>query len=301
MATSATPEQVNGMAEKSATHPDTALHRVTGYPVIQDTLTTAHGFVERRPFLNSLYERTLALSFAILDRLEPIQKRLPLELADGYANSALDVLEKHVPQVKLPTGEIIGLARQPADAAYGRANDIKSGLQQRISPVTEQVYQRIHTSQAQLAALQERLRKQIPHDQESLKHTLDSILAELDSLVKSAQSIPAHAQKAAKPYLDGVFEASEHIKKEITRNDIPLGTKAANVLAYSQEMLAPVIERVQHFLLKGKDESIEMSNRAEEKASEKATEAQDQAASTAPSAVAPPPPATEKKAKKSKK
>jgi Zn-finger protein len=29
----------------------------------------------------------------------------------------------------------------------------------------------------------------VPHDQESLKQTLDSILAELDSLVKSAQSI----------------------------------------------------------------------------------------------------------------
>ncbi|GAA5990940.1 hypothetical protein JCM10908_000089 [Rhodotorula pacifica] len=264
-------------SEKVAPEHETALHRVTDYPLVKDTLTTAHGFVEQRPYLNNLFERTLSLSLSILHRLEPLQKRLPLQLADGYANSALDVVEKYVPQVKLPTGEILGLAKQPADKAYGRANELKSGLQQRISPVTEQVYQRINQSQSQLAALQERLKKQIPHDQESLKHTLDSILAELDSLVKSAQSIPSHAQQAAKPYLDGVFEASEHIKKEITRNDIPLGTKASNVLAYSQEKLGPVLEQIQNFLLKKRDESAVAAEEVKDKAGEKSEEVKSKA------------------------
>ncbi|GAA5881252.1 hypothetical protein JCM3774_002864 [Rhodotorula dairenensis] len=265
-------------SDKVAPEHETALHRVTDYPLVKDTLSTAHGFVESRPYLNNLYERSVNLSLAILHRLEPLQKRLPLELADGYANSALDVVEKYVPQVKLQTGEILGLARQPADAAYGRANEFKSGLQQRISPVTEQVYQRINQSQSQLAALQERLKKQIPHDQESLKHTLDSILAELDSLVKSAQSIPSHAQQAAKPYLDGILEASEHIKKEITRNDVPLGTKASNVLAYSQEKLAPVLEQVQKMLLKKKTETVDAAEEVQEKTADKAEQVKDKAA-----------------------
>lgn len=34
----------------------------------------------------------------------------------------------------------------------------------------------------------------------------------------SSWAQPSHAQQAAQPYLDGIFEASEHIKKEITRN-----------------------------------------------------------------------------------
>ncbi|KWU43015.1 hypothetical protein RHOSPDRAFT_35401 [Rhodotorula sp. JG-1b] len=262
---------------KAAPEHETALHRITDYPLVKDTLSTAHGYVERRPFLNNLYERTLALSLSILHRLEPLQKRLPLELADGYANSALDVVEKYVPQVKMETGELLGMAKQPADAAYGRAADFKSGIQQRISPVTEQVHQRIHQSQSQLAALQERLKKQIPHDQESLKQTLDSILAELDSLVKSAQSIPSHAQQAAKPYLDGIFEASEHIKKEITRNDVPLGTKASNVLAYSQEKLAPVLEQIQNVLLKKKNESVDAAEEVQDKAADKAEQVEDKA------------------------
>ncbi|POY70109.1 hypothetical protein BMF94_6883 [Rhodotorula taiwanensis] len=274
--------------KQSVAQHDTALHRVTDYPLVKDTLSTAHDFVERRPYLNSLYSRTLSLSLAILHRLEPLQKRLPLETADGYANSALDVVEKYVPQVKMQTGELLGLARQPADKAYGRANDLKEGLQQhvprpslsarrrgfppgkdRISPVTEQVHQRIQQSQSQLSALQERLKKQIPHDQESLKHTLDSILAEVDSLVKSVQTIPSHAQQTAKPYLDGMYEASEHIKKEITRTDVPLGTKASNVLAYSQEKLGPVIEQIQHYLLKKKDESAQTAEDVKDKAEDK--------------------------------
>lgn len=114
---------------------DSACHQVTDYPLVKDTLATAHGYVERRPYLNTLYERTLALSLSILHRLEPLQKRLPLELADGYANSALDVVEKYVPQVKMETGELLGMAKQPADAAYGRAADFKSGIQQ-VSSLT---------------------------------------------------------------------------------------------------------------------------------------------------------------------
>lgn len=125
---------------------------------------------------------------------------------------------------------------------------------------------------------------------------------------------PSHAQQAAKPYLDGIFEASEHIKKEITRNgepkpacqssygvrsrshlhscypgklsaqkrdhpfaDVPLGTKASNVLAYSQEKLAPVLEQIQNFLLKKKNESVNAAEEVQDKAADKAEQVEDKA------------------------
>lgn len=120
---------------------------------------------------------------------------------------------------------------------------------------------------------------------------------------------PSHAQQAAKPYLDGILEASEHIKKEITRNgessshgvpsrshlhscqpgkfsvhkhdhlpaDVPLGTKASNVLAYSQEKLAPVLEQIQNFLLKKKNESVDAAEEVQDKAADKAEQVEDKA------------------------
>lgn len=86
---------------------------MTGYPLVKDTLSTAHAYVEERPYLSSLYQRAEALSLALLHRLEPLQRRLPLEQVDSYANAGLDYLEKKVPQVKLETGELIGQARKP--------------------------------------------------------------------------------------------------------------------------------------------------------------------------------------------
>lgn len=129
----------------------------------------------------------------------------------------------------------------------------------------------------------------------------------------SCNAQPSHAQQAAKPYLDGIFEASEHIKKEITRNgessspsnshrvrsrshlhscypgklsaqkrdhpfaDVPLGTKASNVLAYSQEKLAPVLEQIQNFLLKKKNESVDAAEEVQDKAADKAEQVEDKA------------------------
>ncbi|KAJ8294861.1 Pre-mRNA-splicing factor cwf23 [Rhodotorula toruloides] len=236
---------------------ETAIHRALDYPVIKDTLSTFDHYAHSHPYISSLYSRTLSLSRQILAHVQPV---LPLELADQYANKTLDVVEKYVPQVKMETGELIGKARGPADAAFQTAQEYRQGLQSRISPVTDQLYQRITTSQAHLSSLQDRLQKtikQLPHDTESLQSTLHSILNEVDGLVKSAQSIPANAQATAKPVFDGVVEAADHIRKEVTRTDIPMGARAQNVLTYTQDRLQPVVEQIKSFVLKKKDEVAE--------------------------------------------
>lgn len=47
--------------------------------------------------------------------------------------------------------------------------------------------------------------------------------------------------------------------------DIPVGTKASNVLHYSQEQLTPVLEYFKGFILKKKDEAAKEADTAKEK------------------------------------
>ncbi|GAA6001164.1 uncharacterized protein JCM10292_006406 [Rhodotorula paludigena] len=284
---------------------ETALHRVQGYPVVKDLLSTTDSYVQGHPYIASLVARVEALSHAILARLEPLQRRLPLDQVDQFANATLDFLEKKVPHVKMETGELVSQARKPADAAYGLAQDYKNGFQQvrgeasvqlsssgrrachggtyslgpgalirtvaclqRFGPYADPVYQRLHEGQTALAGLQERLAstvKQFPHDQASLNQTLESLKTELDTYVKAAQSIPAHAQASAKPYVEKANEVRNDIQKEILRKDIPVGTKASNVLHYSQEQLTPVLEYFKGFILKKKDEAAKEADTAKEK------------------------------------
>lgn len=65
----------------------------------------------------------------------------------------------------------------------------------------------------------------------------------------------------------GTFGAHKHAP---LRADVPLGTKASNVLAYSQEKLAPVLEQIQNFLLKKKNESVDAAEEVQDKAADKA-------------------------------
>jgi hypothetical protein len=252
-------------------HPNaqqTALHRVTGYPLVKDTLSTAHAYVEDHPYLSSLYSRAESLSLAILHRLEPIQKRLPLEQVDSYANAGLDFLEKAVPQVKLETNELFGQARKPADAAYGLAQDYNKALQQRYSTIADPVYQRLTDGRASLVSLQDRLAqtiKEFPHDKQSLQSTLESISRELEAYTETVKTLPAHAQTTAKRYIQGLYEVRDDVATELKRDDVPLGTKASNVLNYSQDKLAPLLDYFKTFVIKKKDEAEAKADEAKGK------------------------------------
>ncbi|GAA5996091.1 hypothetical protein JCM5350_008291 [Sporobolomyces pararoseus] len=228
---------------------ETSLQRAYGYPVVKDTLDTAHSYVSANSYTNALYERATRLSAALLNRLEPLQKRLPLETVDGYANGALDYVEKKFPSVKSETSELVQLPRNAADHAVSA------------------FYAQIHKSQETLHGLQDRLAKTVakfPHDQASLKKTLSEISAELDSVVKSVPSLPAQAQAHAQPYLEGLGEAAQYVKKELTRADAPLSEKAVNILHYSQEKLTPVLESVKSYAFKSKKQAEEKGEELKE-------------------------------------
>ncbi|GAA5876551.1 hypothetical protein JCM1840_000805 [Sporobolomyces johnsonii] len=239
---------------------ETALQRASQYPLVKDTLTTAHAYVQAHPYANAVYERAAALSMSILSRLEPLQKRLPLETVDGYANGALDFVEKRFPQVKMETGDLYSKVRQPADQAVEYAQTYRKGFEDRVGPVTEQFYARVAQSQETLGGLQKRLAEtvaKLPHDQKTLKKTMADISNELDSIVKAVPSIPGHAQATAKPYIDGLVEAATYVKKEITRDDIPVGARASNILQYSHDKLGPVLESVKSFAFSAKKTAVE--------------------------------------------
>jgi hypothetical protein len=241
---------------------ETSIQRAYHYPVVKDTLDTAQAYVQSYPLTNSLYERALTLSTAILSRLEPIQKRLPLERVDGYANVGLDYVENYFPQVKLETNELVGKARSSGDHAVETAQSYRKGIESTF-------YGQIAKSQETLHGLQDRLAKTVakfPHDQASLKKTLNDISAELDSIVKAVPTLPSQAQAHAQPIIDGLGEAASYVKKEISRTDVPVTTRAQNILHYSQDKLTPVLDSVKSYAFKTKKQAEEKSDEVAEKA-----------------------------------
>lgn len=102
--------------------------QISGYPVVQDTLTQAHNLLQSHSTAQALYDRATSLSQQILARLEPLQKRLPLQTVDDYANSTLDFVEKRFPQVKSETNDLLKSARKPADDAAGIAKSYADGI-----------------------------------------------------------------------------------------------------------------------------------------------------------------------------
>ncbi|GAA5855198.1 hypothetical protein JCM8547_008980 [Rhodosporidiobolus lusitaniae] len=292
-------------AENAHWQRETSIARASHYPIVKDTLTYADTFLTTHALTSALYHRVAALSASILKQLEPLQKRFqqPLSLADGYANRALDFVEEKVPQIKMETGELVGRARQPADQAYEVAQGYKNGIQQRISPVTDQIYQRIEQGQKTLNGIQERLatavkngssrfplsslflspfstirccdpdlilpgKDNVPHDLASTKELLHAFQSELDTLAKALGSLPANAQKNAKPIVDGFKEAANDVRSELTRQDIPLGAKAANVVAYSQDRIAPIFEQVKAYVAGKKSEAQDKAGEVKDKAAQ---------------------------------
>lgn len=103
--------------------------QVQTYPVVKDTLAQAYSLVQSNTYSTAIYDRATTLALSILQRLEPLQNRLPLETVDGYANQTLDFVEKRFPQVKSDTADLYKQARQPADQAAGIAKAYADGIQ----------------------------------------------------------------------------------------------------------------------------------------------------------------------------
>ncbi|KAM0787417.1 hypothetical protein ACM66B_003500 [Microbotryomycetes sp. NB124-2] len=228
-----------------------AYQRACNYPVVKDALTQANSIIHSNTYSGALFDRATQLSVQILNALEPLQKRLPVETLDNYANSTLDFVERKFPQVKSETGDLIKQARKPADDAAGLAKAYADGIQSRLAPVTNEFSARIAQGQETLHALQERLHSTIaslPRDKASAQETLNSVLKEVESLsaylTKNAKEIPSAAQARAQPLIDGISEATAHIRAEITKSDVPIKTKVANILEYSQQQITPLLNSI---------------------------------------------------------
>lgn len=235
--------------------------RVSTYPVVKDTLAQAHTLVQSNAYSNALYERATALAASILHALEPLQNRLPLERVDDYANSTLDYVEKRFPQVKSDTKDLYAQARKPADDAAGLAKAYADGFQSRISPVTNELSARIAQGQETLHAIQERLTStlaSLPRDKQSATEAINSLFSEVEALstyiTNNAKEIPATAQAKAQPLIDGLAQATKDIKAEILKSDVPISTKASNILAYSKEQLTPLLTSIKDLVTKKKAE-----------------------------------------------
>ncbi|KAM0748272.1 hypothetical protein T439DRAFT_328253 [Meredithblackwellia eburnea MCA 4105] len=261
MATTASGTPIPG-ADNLTTKQSNSLKRVTDYPLVKSTLTTAYSYISSNNLSLRLYTTLESYSHKALEIAIP---HLPVSTVDSYASAGLDYVEKKFPQVKTETGEdLVKRVRKPADDAVGLAKTYADGIQSRLSPVTELVNARITQSQETLHALQERLSSTVaslPRDKASAQEALNSIKGEIESvstyLSTHAKELPAQAQAAAKPYLDALAKGASHIKDELAKPDTTLTTKASNILNYTTEQVGPILQSVRELLVKKKVEVVE--------------------------------------------
>ncbi|SGY45358.1 BQ5605_C001g00276 [Microbotryum silenes-dioicae] len=285
---------------------ETSIQRVSGYPVVKDSLAQAHALVTSNTYSDALYQRASGLSQQILEQLKPLQDRLPLQTVDSYANATLDFVEQRFPLVKSETGELFKTARRPADDAAGLAKSYADGIQSRLSPVTHEFSTRIAQGQDTLHALQEKLSSTIaslPRDKQFATDAVNSIFKEIESLssyVKTnvselvspghrgaytrqrislinllgsrSSSQPAHAQARAQPLIDEVAKATSHIREELNKPDTNLSTKASNILSYTQSQVSPLLNSLKEIVIKKKEQAVEVAEESAEATTDKADE-----------------------------
>ncbi|KAK4700862.1 hypothetical protein P7C70_g5380, partial [Phenoliferia sp. Uapishka_3] len=237
-----------------------SLQRVTDYPIVKSSLSTAYSVIASNNISLKLYETLESTSHKILDVVVP---HLPVAQVDGYASKGLDYVEARFPAVKTETGEgLINRVRQPADQAGKVAREYANGVTSRLSPVTDQVAARIAQAQETLHGLQERLAAAVaavPKDKASASEVINSIWSELESLstylATNVKELPAHAQAATAPLYEGFTEGVTHIKEELAKPDVPVKTKATNIINYTKDQVTPILASLSEMLTKKKAEA----------------------------------------------
>lgn len=99
---------------------DTFVLRVSSLPLVHDSLSHLHSAVNSTSVGRFAYKHANAFATTVYKDSEPLFKKAQpqLKFFDNYANKGLDIVEKRVPIIKKPTGDIIAQARKPADDAY---------------------------------------------------------------------------------------------------------------------------------------------------------------------------------------
>lgn len=123
--TMATETQAAPTAPTSQPPPITALTRVASIPLISDSLAAVHATLAGNAYTKAPYTTAQAWGSAAYRVTSPIQTRLApvIVRADGFANSAIDVVESRYPYpFTAPTEEIYGTLKLHGEHAYGYAN-----------------------------------------------------------------------------------------------------------------------------------------------------------------------------------
>ncbi|KAI5476684.1 hypothetical protein MNV49_007397 [Pseudohyphozyma bogoriensis] len=251
---------MSAAATPAPTH--NSLQRVQEYPIVKSSLSQAYSIVQSNSYSQYAYAHIEALSSSILARLEPLQHRLPIETVDGYANAGLDFVEKRFPAVNDQTDVLLKKVRKPSDDAVKLARSYADGITSRLSPVTEQFSAVVAQSQETIHKLQERLSSAIaslPRDKASASEALSALFKELEATANyistHAKELPANARSAAQPVVEKFGENFTHIKEELSKPDLPLSTKATNVLSYTQEQVTPLLNTLKEAIIKKKSET----------------------------------------------
>jgi len=256
--------------------------RVYELPLVNDSLQTAYGLVQKYSLSQLAYDKATSVACALLDASAPITKRLdgPLHSIDGYANKGLDYVEQRWPAVKSDTkvDDLVQKVAKPAEDAVGIAKSYADGLQTRFHGSTEQLQARFAGTIDSLHQLQERLHKavqKIPRDQQQAHETLESVKKEMESmqtyLSQQTKELPVQFSEAVKPLQVRLSEGYSHVSDEMKKSDVPLMTRAHNVLGYTQAQVTPIVADTLQAI---RDLAFKKKEQAQDKAQETAGEAQ---------------------------
>ncbi|GAA98449.1 hypothetical protein E5Q_05135 [Mixia osmundae IAM 14324] len=238
----------------SGSNSPTFINRVASIPVVSDTINKAQEIVNSNSYSAAAYKQADKVAQTLYRATEPVQKALgpQIGVVDTYANKGLDFIEARVPTAFAPTSEVIATARKPADDAAQFAKRNLGGVADQVSEQLKAASQsivQIQTKLQEVVASVPRNSKDVhqtaSHVQEQIKSLTDSLLAEVGKLNKSLGSaredLPAKAQEALGPLYSSVSEGLAHIKEELSKTDVPIATRAQNVLAYTQKNTTPFI------------------------------------------------------------
>jgi len=241
----------------------TFVNRVANIPIVADTITQVHTAIQSNSYSAAAYNKAGGVATHIYKATEPIQTRFQphIEAVDGIAQKSLDYVQGKFPYpFEASSGEIIGKARQPADNAIEVARTYAGVAQSKFAPLTEQVHSQLQQASATLTSLQERLSQAIaalprsPSDAQQAAHSLNervhtlsaSFLTEFEKLRDSLQSqtkdLPSHVQSAVHPLFESLQKGVSDIRTELAKKDVPITTKANNIISYSRQNAEPVLK-----------------------------------------------------------
>ncbi|KAH8922745.1 hypothetical protein BT69DRAFT_1350632 [Atractiella rhizophila] len=242
----------------------TIIQRVSDIPLIHSSIIQTHSLLNSYPLSKKVYDTTCIYSQAAYERSLPVQKRLhgQIKAVDEYLNSGLDYVQRKYPYpFETPTEEVIARARQPADNAVHYTQARLNATLETIKPLQER-----------LEALLAGPSNAAHQAGERILGISNALVGEVESVLQYAKeqgsALPSHVQTALSPLLSRLSAGYTDIKTELGKADVPLSTRAGNVLNYTRTQAGPVlqeaVEGLKELVRKGEKKGEEVKEKAEE-------------------------------------